>query len=330
MERARRDRPRRGAFTLLELMLVMVLLGIVAGIGLAGFDRIDPGYRALESSLTSFVESSRDRARGSGYPVVLSLRAADPDRPARMQRAVFRPVLEASFEGRFRGREGVEVRGDAELDLRGRFGAGLDLAPGGEAIFAGRGLPDLSRGFSMSFDFRDRDLNGGEMLHWEGLLDLRLRRGGVLEVILQAGDGDFYQDVRLELPPDAIKSGRWQAMRLTAVDQELVVHVDGKVVARTTTPPVLGSPRAAMRFGSMERGWAGMIDEVEVLARTIENGPELPDEVTLEAILPVHFDRHGTLDPRRQDGAGVPVVLRSFDDEVSRFLIGRFTQEVMP
>jgi len=145
--------PRRGqepklrqAFTLLELMLVIILIGVIAGLGVAGFDRIDPGYQALESSLTSFLESSRDRARSSGYPVVLELRAASEERPARLLRASFRPVLEASFEKAYRNREAIEVRGDASLDEPGRFGAGVDLEAGGEAMFAGRGLPDLHQG----------------------------------------------------------------------------------------------------------------------------------------------------------------------------------------
>lgn len=332
LRRASADRSgpkRHAAFTLLELMLVMVLLGVVAGIGLAGFDNIDPGYRALESSLTTFIESSRDRARGSGYPVEVLLQEKTLDQPARMQRAVFRPVLEASFESAFVARERIEIRGDSSLDERGRFGAGLDLESGGEANFDGRGNPNLSRGFSLELDFRDRRLEGGTILTWEGLLGMSLRRGGVLEIVLQAGDGDYYQDVRLELPAETVRSGSWQHLRLTAMNEELVAIVDGKVAGRTSTPPIYGVPRSGIRLGAMERGWSGQIDEILVLARVVENGPELPDEVTVDTTYPLHFDRHGTLDVQRHPSTGVPMVLRSFDDEIASFLIGRFTQEVL-
>lgn len=320
---------KRTAFTLLELMLVMVLLGVVAGIGLTGFDNIDPGYRALESSVTTFIESSRDRARASGYPVAVTLQEGNDDRAARLQRAVFRPVLEASFEAAFVARERVVIRGDSSLDGLGRYGAGLDLESGGEANFDGRGNPNLSRGFSLEFDFRDRRLEGGTMLTWEGLLEISLRRGGVIEIVLQAGDGDFFQDVRLELPAEALRSGRWQHLRLTAMGEELVAFLDGKEAARAGTPPIYGVPRSGIRLGAMDRGWSGQIDEILVLARVVENGPELPDEVSIDTTYPLRFDRHGTLDMRVHPPTGVPMVFRSFDEEFASFLIGRFTQEVL-
>ena len=37
-------------FTLLELIVVMVLLGIIAGLGVASYDRFDPGNRPTEKS----------------------------------------------------------------------------------------------------------------------------------------------------------------------------------------------------------------------------------------------------------------------------------------
>ena len=50
-------------FTLAELMLVMVLLGVVIGLGVATVDRADPGARGLQKSVEAFVQSARDRAR---------------------------------------------------------------------------------------------------------------------------------------------------------------------------------------------------------------------------------------------------------------------------
>jgi len=190
-------------------------------------------------------------------------------------------------------------------------------------------FPTFIRGFSLVCDFRDRNLAGGDLLHWEGLLDLRVRKGGVLEVVLQAGDGEYFQDVRLDLPAAALRSNHWQHLRLTAVDELLTVEIDGHEVARTATPPELGIPRSAIRLGSMERGWSGQLDELRVFARIIENGPELPQEVTIEAALPLVFDRHGTLDRQQHPASGVPVVMRAFDEVVARFRVGRFTQEVL-
>ena len=54
-------RDRNAGFTLAELMLVMVLVGVLLGIGMAGVDRVDPGARGLQASVESFVQSARDR-----------------------------------------------------------------------------------------------------------------------------------------------------------------------------------------------------------------------------------------------------------------------------
>ena len=59
----------RYGFTLAEMLLVLVILGILMGIGMGGADRMDPGARGLQRMLQSFVQSSRDRARATGQGV---------------------------------------------------------------------------------------------------------------------------------------------------------------------------------------------------------------------------------------------------------------------
>ena len=42
----------RNGYTLMEMLFVMVLIGIIMGIGVSGFDRVDPGYLlAISQSL---------------------------------------------------------------------------------------------------------------------------------------------------------------------------------------------------------------------------------------------------------------------------------------
>ena len=121
---------RRG-FTIAELLLVMVVLGVIVGIGLGGLDRMDPGTRGFQKTMGTFLLSSRDRARVTGLPVVLSLDPETTDRNARLQRWVYRPVREATFEVASRERENLFLVGPGILDQRGRVGAGLDLRLGG-------------------------------------------------------------------------------------------------------------------------------------------------------------------------------------------------------
>ena len=324
-------RSSRAGYTLLEMLFVMVLLGIIMGIGVAGFDRMDPGYQGLQSTVETFLESSRDRARTSGHAVVVVQELSEEDPPVvRLKRFVFRRSLEVTFEPAFRGRERVSASGAAALDKAGRFGTGIDLRQGGSVLAEGRGLPNLELGFSLDLDLEGYDANGGELLHWEGLLDLRTRKNGVLAVSLRAGNGgdELLQDVLLESPVGVLTPNRWQHIKIVAADGQAEVLVDGESVLKQEIPPVLGSPRSAVRFGEDRKGWRGRLDEFTIWARLVEAGPELPSDIDLAFGAPkVHFDRHGTLDSAFHD-AGLPVRLDAFGEEIASFIIGRFTQEV--
>ncbi|MDA0666775.1 MAG: prepilin-type N-terminal cleavage/methylation domain-containing protein [Planctomycetota bacterium] len=329
MELAKRS--RQAGYTLLEMLFVMVLLGIIMGIGVAGFDRMDPGYKGLQSTVETFLESSRDRARTSGHSVLVLQEVSTADPPiSRLKRFVFRRSLEATFEPAFRGREKVSASGAAALDQAGRFGTGIDLRQGGSVTVEGRGLPNLELGFSLDLDIESFDANGGELLHWEGLMDLRAQKNGVLAVSIRAGNGgdELFQDVVLESPPGALIPNRWQHIKVVAADSQAEVIIDGQSVVKLEIPPVLGSPRSAARLGDDSKGWRGRLDEFTIWARMAEAGPELPFDVDLVIGSPkVHFDRHGTLDPAFHE-TGLPVRINAFGEEIASFIIGRFTQEV--
>lgn len=316
----------------MELLLVMVVVGVVMGIGVSGFDRLDPGFQGLQSTVETFVESSRDRARTSGHPVVVEVVPGKDEEGDRFRRLIFRRAMEASFEPRFRGREGVVAVGDAVLDAVGRFGTCIDLEGSGSVAVEGRGNPDLSLGFSLDLDLKPSSSDSGQLLRWEGLLDIRILKGGGGMVFLRAGEGgaELFQDVTMDLPAGSLMPGRWQHLKLVAADGFAELSLDGRLIKRIEIPPVLGSPRSAAVFGADTKGWAGRVDEFTVWARVAEKGPELPLEVDLGIGAPrIYFDRHGTLDSTVH-AEGVPVRLSSFDDEIASFLVGQFTQEVGP
>jgi len=324
-------RSSRAGYTLLEMLFVMVLLGIIMGIGVAGFDRVDPGYKGLQSTVETFLESSRDRARTSGHAVLVVQETSTGEDPiTSMKRYVFRRALEATFEPRFRGREGVVSGGAAALNHAGRFGTGIDLREGGSVTVDGRGAPNLELGFSLDLDIESYDGNGGELMHWEGLLDIRTRKNGVLAVSLRAGNGgdELFQDVLMESPPGSLTPGRWQHLKIVAADGQAQVIIDGRSVVKIEIPPVLGSPRSGARFGEDSKGWRGRLDEFTVWARIVESGPDLAPDVDIVIAAPkVHFDRYGTLDPAFHE-TGLLLQINAFEEEIASFVIGRFTQEV--
>ncbi|MDP6962571.1 MAG: prepilin-type N-terminal cleavage/methylation domain-containing protein [Planctomycetota bacterium] len=319
---------RNSAFTLLELMVVMVLVGIVAGIGMAGFDRIEPGRSSLQAAVENFIESSRDRARASNQRVVLSLQPATESAAARWQRMVFRGVFEASFEGSALARENVQLEGQSALNEAGRFGAGLNLIDGGTGIINGRGTPDLSSGFVIDFDCYPSDLASGKLLTWPGIVTIEQRNGGALSCQIRAGDGDFFGNSLVETTVGALQPRRWQHLRLYVASGQALLTIDGKVAASTALPEFLSTPQDVPVFGDIDRPWHGKIDEFQVQSRQVERGPEVPDDVQMILSQPeITFNRFGELDASHNED--VTVLVDSFGELLATFVVGRFSQEVI-
>ncbi|MDA1260360.1 MAG: prepilin-type N-terminal cleavage/methylation domain-containing protein [Planctomycetota bacterium] len=324
-----RDLRSRG-FTLLEMMVVMILLGIVAGLGFAGFDKMDPGSRGLQVSLETFLEATRDRARGSGQEVRVQILPADEEHGARIVRAVFQPAMEAGFEPQFSARERIALEGGARLGEPGRCGGGLSFEEGGRAKLEGRGgRVETTNGFTLEFDYMLPEAAAGKLFEWEGLLELEFRRGGGLGVRLRAGDGEFLAWVQLEAPPESMRLGRWQHLRFTAADGRARLWIDGEIAAVDTIGPALGVPTDTLAFGAEDSSFRGRVDEVLLWSRVLEEGAEVPEILKLELSSPeIVFDRHGRLDAASHADA---VSVRLMDDValVGGFMIGRFTQETL-
>ena len=319
--------PHSSGFTLLELAIVILVLGVVAGIGVVGIDRFDPGNLGLRTSLETFFESSRDRARVSGHPVTVVQLPATDQKDARMQRFVYRRALEASFERSFEQRENLHFTGSAALGAKGRFGACADLREGGTVAIEGRGTPNLRHGFSLDMDFYSPLGESGELFSWDGFLTIAVRRSGVIAVTLRAGNGELEQNFLLESPAGSTTTQQWQHIKLVAADETFFMLLDGREVARMAIPEVLADPIKVPILGNDDEGWRGLVDEFTVWARVGEFGPEIPDTITVEpAKLRLLFDRHGMLDAS-QHPKPVEIVLRDLGDEVGSFVVGRFTQE---
>lgn len=314
-------------FTLLELIIVMLVLGVVAGVSIAGIDRFDPGNLGLRSSVETFLESSRDRARVSGHPVTVVQAPATADKDARLLRFVYRRALEASFEKRFEQREGLRFAGSAGTGPAGRFGACGDLREGGTIAVEGRGQPALGAGFSLDLDFYSPLGEAGELLNWDGMLSIVVRRSGVVAANLRAGSTDFMQDFLLESPADSTRIRKWQHLKLLAADEVFLMMIDGREVARMPIPTELATPISEPVLGDIEDGWQGLVDEFTVWARVGEQGPEIPGTVEVDPPnLRLLFDRNGMLDSTAHPSP-VPVVLSDLGDVMGSFVVGRFTQE---
>lgn len=322
---------RGRGFTLLEMMLVMLLLGIVAGLGFAGLDRVDPGHRGLQVTLVQFLAQSRERARTSGHPVRVDLAAETAERGARLERRVFAAAMEATFEPGFREREGVETHGDAALGGVGRFGAGLAVGPGGGAVVLGRGGGPRTRdGVAVELEFLNPDGARGDLLAWEGLLEVSWVRSG-MRVRVRSGGDQGMAWVEAPIGVQDLRFGRWQHLEVVAADGRLSVALDGATVAEAEIGPWLGEPTAPLRLGGSDDSTHSFLaDELVVATRRVERGPELPELVRLD--FPADglvFDADGLLD-RVRHPEPVELRLHEGDDLLLAFRVGRFTEEALP
>ena len=328
---------RRG-FTIAELLLVMVVLGVIVGISLGGLDRMDPGTRGFQKTMGTFLLSSRDRARVTGLPVVLSLDPETEERNARLQRWVYRPVREATFEVASRERENLFLVDPAILCQRGRVGAGLDLRLGGGVQVEGRaGVLASQQGLRLVFDVRPAEKSSGVLVDWKDLLQVKLRSDGSLQVFVMGGDGTRFSRQTVETASRTVVFGQWNhvaVMAQPAFDSKLpgILSIDlgGQ---RVTQSPFLGQlpeVEATPYLGDTNGRFRGEMDEFSVWVRTQEVGPVLPgDAELLMPVAEIHFDRFGRLDMNRHPQP-IPVGIAQVGELQEEFLIGRFSQEGMP
>ena len=315
-------------FTLAELMLVLVLLGVLIGMGMSGADRMDPGGRGLQRMVQSFVQSSRDRARATGQNVIFRFEQQGEEDPGRFHRLVYRPRLEANFEAAFEEREQVQIMGSGSLGKVGRYGAGLDLTQGGMAMLVGKGGTfHTPQGFLLEFDFKFEDLANCKLAQWEKLLELDMRSNGSLQWIVSWGDGVSFQEQTLTTPPGAVTPGRWHHLRAIAAADRMALILNGELLAQVPVSGIQPEADGSLALGDPEGRFAGWFDEVQVWGLTLEPGPELTtDQMAFLGATEVVFDRHGRLDPQLHSEP-IPLRISVLGEEIGAFQIGVFTEE---
>ena len=318
-------------FTLAELMLVMVLLGVVIGLGVATVDRADPGARGLQKSVEAFVQSARDRARSSGQPVVMKMLPVDETTPAQLVRDVFRRSIEANFEPAYSDRQEVQIVAPAELGKPGRYGAGLDLRQGGGATLIGRGGEFRSpRGFQIEFDFRADELDGAKLMRWEDLCEIELQRDGSLKWSAVYTDGTTSAMQEVKAPPGLVRKGAWHHLRAIAIEGRMELRLDGERIAEAEAAGSLESTDGPPYLGDPDGRFVGALDEFVVWGRVRDQGPVLNGEQEMFlGALEVVFDRFGRLDPVVHEEP-VEVRIASRGVEAGAFRIGIFSEEVQP
>jgi hypothetical protein len=316
--------------TLLELLLVLFLLAILAGISLGFLSTLDLGRRAARGLVKSVVRSAANTAVASGARSEVRIDPARGELHAQVLRVVGTWHFERSLAGAF----GIDGAADAglftaegylgsALAFAGKFGATATVPVQHDSSF------DLRDGFALECAVSWDDSGGGRILSIGETCSLELGgagevRGRFTAAGVRDGEPAAGASVVAVSPGGAVSSGRWARLRLVYDRRELVLEVDGVRVAsveetaqvwRVDGPLVLSDPR---------RPFPGRIDELVVRAVTAGDTAKLPDSVAIaEAPAAIHFAPGGALDLERHPGP-VRIVLAYTDGERDTIEVGSY------
>jgi len=300
-------RARARGFTIIELMIVMLLIGVFLGLGAGVYLGLGDTlrYRTAVGRVKTVIRKTRNFAVSGGGPAVVTL-----DPKARIVRGSGNlPVGLWHFEddtGAF-GRP-ASVEGGGAIGPGGRFGRGV--------VFAERGWIDLGR----SREYDDR----------EGVAIELWVRVPAVEKLALVEKGDAYRlgtdttgrlEGAIEVEPgrevaitaegdDPLPVDRWVRVGLEYDRRELRLVRDGRRVAAVAeSEPLRSDASASLTIGTTRSPIAGRVDEARIYRMVPGEGVELPEGMTLEAAEPIEivYRRGGSLDPEVHPG---PVTLR--------------------
>lgn len=317
-------RSSSSGFTLMELLLVVVLIALVAGIGSLGIDSFDRGPSTSAPAVLAFIEASRERARASGQMVELRPLLD----PAGVERLVYRSKLEAHFDAT--PAQSWELVGNASLTDRGRLGRGVALVEEGAVRIPGRGVEQIAHGCMVEFDLQPVLRASGRILTWDGFLSLEGALDGSLHLQATLDSNGVGAAVDLRSPPGTLLEGRWHRIRIAVGSGAINMRVDGRLVSSEVVAGGPAKPRSEPWLGGSQGSYPGRYDEFRLWARQAEPGPLFSDGAGLAwsgSVL--RFDRDGLLDAYHAEA--LELVLHDYGEAISRFRVGRFaTEELAP
>lgn len=312
---------RAGGFTLLELMVTLVLMGVVLGAGIGAITSFDPSRHAARGVVMNTLRQARNEAIAFGAAARVEF---DPG-ASTMRSIGFRVAGTWRFEGGdVAGSAGLPatVHGleDGRVHQDGFIGDALDLARGAprarvEIDLTGDPIHTLRRGFRVSFAVRPEPGGAeGMLLDYGGVLGIEAVRGGAIDVRLATSGTDEYgraregERIRLLSPAGVLRGGRWAQVELRYDRERVSLHVNGVAVAeRLDTRPVWQSD-GRLTIGGGRRAFQGRIDDLVLSVVRVEQAVPMPGSTLLTASEPfdVRFDETGQLDAMHHAG---PVVI---------------------
>ncbi len=316
----------RAGFTILELMLVMLILGLMFGVGAGVLTSLDLAKRATKASVQNAIRAARTSsvARGAAARVRI-----DP-KENRMQAEGIAVLGTWQFEDDL-------PHGDSPLFGENRGGRYLDDGFIGRAI-SFNGSPegstyeipvhqdpgfDLSAGFSIDCALRidakggGRAINIGNTVAIEVTSARTLRGWFIPTAIDKSGAKIRGGKTSVESAPGSIERDRWYRVRLDYDRRALQLFVDELEVARADEVGEVWHLEGPLWISDPKSAFPGSIDHVVIAAVTSSAELKLPESLRFDTDAPaeIRFAPGGYLDRELHDE---PVVFHLVDQDGKR------------
>ena len=321
-----RARGRVRGFTLLELILVMGIIGAVAGVGLGMFASFDPGRRAALGLVQNVLRQAQQTAVARRAPAVVRVDVKAGTFVAEALEVAGTWHFETPALEGARGVDGAPFDFPGEmLTADGFTGKALDLARGGrrgrvEVDLRVDPLLDPRKGFALDVALRPARLGAGQVVDLGKSVVLSARTdGGVDGRVLtrrldELGRAVAGPAVTVRSGPGALRPGRWTRVTLAYDRRELVLLADGVPLASRGEDRELWDLTGPMVLGGGDSRWEGALDQLVLATVVADDAYALPPTVTFDERTPtlIRFLAGGSLDPAIHAGP-VEFGLR-FDD----------------
>jgi prepilin-type N-terminal cleavage/methylation domain-containing protein len=307
---------RQAGFTLMELLLVMGLIGLIAGVGLGMFASFDPGRRAALGLVQNVLRQAQQSAVARRAPAAVRIDPAEGTLVAESLEVAGTWHFASSALAGGRGIDALplDFPGDYLTD-DGYTGKALDLARGERRsrvqIELGEDpLLDPRRGFALDVALRPETLSTTKLIDIGKVVQLTVRVDGGLDGrIVPRRVDDVGREVAaapivVRSAPGALRPGRWTRVTLAYDRRELTLSADGILLVSRGEDRELWDLTAPLVLGDAQQGWRGALDQLVLATVRAADEYRLPPSVRFDARTPklVRFVAGGSLDPALHAG----------------------------